>query len=66
MTTETPLGFLADHGLTLDFHVADGSTRADLRSLADPAFVIHGYSLASDTATAAALAAERWRAEQRR
>lgn len=64
--TDTPLAFLAQRGLTLDFHVADGHTSADLRSLADPAFVIHGYSLAEDPQAAAARAAERWRAEQGR
>jgi microcystin degradation protein MlrC len=63
---ETPLAFLAERGLTLDFHVTDGFTWADLRSLADPSFVIHRYSRAGDTHAAAQLAAERWRSEQRR
>ena len=64
---DTPLAFLAERGLTLEFH--DGRRRhagPHLRSLADPAFVIHGYSRADDTQAAAALAAERWRREQRR
>ena len=60
---ETPLPFLAERGLTLDFHVADGFTWTDLRSLADPGFVIHRYSRARDTAE---LAAKRWRSEQGR
>ena len=63
---ETPLVFLAERGLTLEFHDTDGFTWADLRSLADPSFVIHHYSRAGDTQAAALLAAERWRAEQRR
>jgi microcystin degradation protein MlrC len=62
---ETPLAFLAERGLTLDFHVDEGFTWADLRSLADPLFVIHRYSRASDTHVAACLAAERWQTEQR-
>jgi hypothetical protein len=63
---ETPLVFLAERGLTLEFHETDGLTWADLRSLADPSFVIHHYSRAGDTQAAALLAAERWRSEQRR
>lgn len=62
---DTPLAFLAQCGLTLEFQLADGVTWAHLRSLADPAFVIHGYSSGGDTQAAAALAAERWRREQR-
>jgi hypothetical protein len=63
--SDTPLAFLAERGLTLDFHDDEGFTWADLRSLADPAFVIHRYSRAGDTHAAARLAAERWRSEQR-
>ena len=61
---ETPLVFLAERGFTLDFHVSDGLTWADLRSVKDPAFVIHGYSRAADPHAAALRAAERWRQEQ--
>ena len=46
---ETPLAFLADRGLTLEFHETEGFTWADLRSLADPSFVIHRYTRAGDT-----------------
>ena len=63
---DTPLAFLAERGLTLEFHQGDGVTWADLRSLADPGFVIHRYSRAADTGEAAELAAARWRAEQQR
>lgn len=61
---ETPLVFLAQQGFTLDFHVADGLTWADLRAVKDPAFVIHRYSRAVDPHEAALAAAERWRHEQ--
>jgi hypothetical protein len=61
---DTPLVFFAERGFTLDFHVLDGLTRADLRSVRDPAFVIHGYSSAADPHAAALQAAERWREEQ--
>ena len=61
---ETPLVFLAERGFTLDFHVSDGLTSADLRAVRDPAFVIHGYSRARDPHAAALRAVERWRQEQ--
>jgi len=61
---ETPLVFLAQRGFTLDFHVSDGDTRADLRAVKDPAFVIRGYSRAQDPHAAALRAVERWRQEQ--
>jgi hypothetical protein len=64
--SETPLAFLAERGLTLDFRLGEGVTWADLRSVADPAFVIHGYSRAEDPLQAAHQAAARWRAEQLR
>jgi len=61
---ETPLVFLAERGFTLDFHVAEGLTWADLRAVKDPAFVIHRYSRAEDPHAAALRAVERWRQEQ--
>ena len=61
---ETPLVFLAERGFTLDFHVSEGLTWADLRAVKDPALVIHRYSRAEDPHAAALRAVERWRQEQ--
>jgi hypothetical protein len=58
--TEAPLSFLAARGFTLEFHVEDGRTWADLRSLSDPMLVIRRFSGGADVPAAARLAAERW------
>ena len=62
--SDTPLAFLAERGFTLDFHLDDGVTWADLRSIRDPGFRISRYSGARDPHAAAVRAVARWREEQ--
>jgi hypothetical protein len=64
--SETPLVFFAERGFTLDFHVDDDVTWADLRSVLEPALVIHRYSRAGDPHAAALRAEQRWHNEQAR
>jgi hypothetical protein len=62
--SETPLVFFAERGFTLDFHVEDDVTWADLRSVHEPALVIHRYSRARDPHAAALRAEQRWHDER--
>jgi hypothetical protein len=64
--SETPLVFFAERGFTLDFHVEDDVTWADLRSVREPALVIQRYSRAGDPHAAALRAEQRWQDEQAR